>query len=60
MTTQQQVPGVIWLAGGTPPASSFPFAKFTATLKDGSVIEMTPEEVRACGARAWDEGGRAA
>jgi hypothetical protein len=47
---QRQVPGIIWLAGGTPPASSFPFAKFTATLKDGSVIEMTPEEVR----RAWN------
>ena len=38
---------VIGLHGGFPPASSFPFVKLTATLRDGSVIEVEdPAEVR--------------
>ena len=37
---------VIGLHGGFPPASSFPFVKLTATLRDGSVIEVEdPAEV---------------
>ena len=38
---------VIGLHGGFPPASSFPFVKLTATLRDGSVIEVEdPAEVK--------------
>lgn len=40
-------PPVIGLHGGFPPASSFPFVKLTATLRDGSVVEVEdPAEVR--------------
>jgi DNA-binding transcriptional MocR family regulator len=42
-----QLPGVIWLAGGTPHGSTFPFAKFSATLRDGTVVEMSGDEARA-------------
>ena len=41
------VPGVIWLAGGTPPASSFPFASLSVTLVDGTAISLSPHEARA-------------
>ena len=38
---------VLGLHGGFPPASSFPFVKLTATLRDGSVIEVDdPAEVK--------------
>lgn len=43
-----QTASVIGLHGGFPPASSFPFVKLTATLRDGSVIEVDdPAEVRS-------------
>ena len=41
-----QLPGVIWLAGGTPHGNTFPFANFSATLRDGTVIEMSGDEAR--------------
>lgn len=40
-----QVPGMIWLAGGTPAGSSFSFKNIRVTLKDDSVLELSPQEV---------------
>eukprot|EP00002_Diphylleia_rotans_P006209 TRINITY_DN1555_c0_g1_i1.p1 TRINITY_DN1555_c0_g1~~TRINITY_DN1555_c0_g1_i1.p1 ORF type:complete len:349 (-),score=71.69 TRINITY_DN1555_c0_g1_i1:137-1183(-) len=40
-------PGMISLGGGLPNPEAFPFSGFTATLKSGEKIELTPEQVNA-------------
>ncbi len=42
------VPEVIWLAGGLPPASAFPFSSVAVTLADGTPLALTSDEVYAC------------
>jgi len=47
-------PGVVGLHGGFPPPDAFPFVRLTATLKDGTTVEVSdPGQVR----KRW-EGGR--
>jgi len=39
-------PGVVGLHGGFPPADAFPFVRLTATLKDGTVVDVAgPDQV---------------
>jgi len=38
------IPGMISLGGGMPNFSTFPFTKFTAELKDGTVLEFSGEK----------------
>ena len=40
-------PGVVGLHGGFPPPDAFPFVRLTATLKDGTVVDVSdPAKVR--------------
>lgn len=38
------IPGMISLGGGMPNFSTFPFKRFTAELKDGTVLELSDKE----------------
>jgi hypothetical protein len=39
-------PGVVGLHGGFPPPDAFPFVRLTATLKDGTVVDVSdPDKV---------------
>ena len=52
-------PGVVGLHGGFPPPDAFPFVRLTATLKDGTTVEVSdPEQV--CGKREREGDGRVA
>ena len=42
-----QVPGMIWLAGGTPAGSFFPMKSIKVTLTDDTEVELSPGEVCA-------------
>ncbi|XP_047497978.1 kynurenine/alpha-aminoadipate aminotransferase, mitochondrial-like [Penaeus chinensis] len=40
-------PNVLWLAGGLPNPSRFPFSEAKVTLRDGTVINISPETMAA-------------
>ncbi|XP_037787141.1 kynurenine/alpha-aminoadipate aminotransferase, mitochondrial-like [Penaeus monodon] len=40
-------PNILWLAGGLPNPSRFPFSEAKVTLRDGSVINISPETMAA-------------
>ena len=42
------IPGMITLGGGNPHPSTFPFKDMKFTLKDGSEIEISPEDMQTC------------